>query len=125
MENSDYDLRRIQTENGIGVVCDDLRGAYSFATDKGSVASLPQLILSRINSPFGGIVWDDYLSTISEHAVGMTRGGIPVAVVIHGGGLITQSPESQRKYLYELDFMRRIEKGKSDPRYDIVTDNAC
>lgn len=76
-----------------------LQRALRFAGDDGFVASLPQLLHARANTPYDNIIWNTWFTSNSEENVVTSKQGNHVVVAIHGGGILA-TPERFEKSLH-------------------------
>lgn len=60
--------------------------AEAFAGKDGRIATVPDIMDSRIVSPDGSPAWTHYFTTSSAEYYGKTRSGVPVIAVLHGTG---------------------------------------
>ena len=65
------------------------RKALENAQKGGYVASLPQILHSRVVSPADSEIWQNWFTANSEENIGRTAQGNPVVIAVHGTGLWT------------------------------------
>ena len=89
-----YNTDRNASGNLIGVAV-SLRQALKYATSKGIVLTMPELIKAKTQADKSHEYWRNWLSAYTEENIGIDRNGKfgernePVLVVVHGGGILT------------------------------------
>ena len=73
-----------------------LRQALRHAGDDGFVASLPQLLLARVDEDYDNIIWNTWFTANSEESVVTTPQGNHVVVTVHGGGIFGKPSRIER-----------------------------
>ncbi|SVC62039.1 uncharacterized protein METZ01_LOCUS314893, partial [marine metagenome] len=73
-----------------------MRQAVEYAGQDGFVASLPQLLNARINTPYENIIWNTHFNPNSEENLLTTPQGNRVVLTVHGGGIFG-SPDRYEK----------------------------
>ena len=83
---------------------DALRQALEYAGDDGFVASMPQLLHSRLNADYGNEIWNTWFFTSnSEESLATTKQGNQVAVMVHGGGIFATPERFRKLYLSSVN----------------------
>ena len=81
------------------IISGDFLKAYTTASNVarkgGYIASLPQLVEGRLVADFADPIWQEPFIANSEEAVGVTKAGNEVLVVVHGGGIMTPKRYAQ------------------------------
>ncbi len=80
-----------------------LQRALEYAGDEGFVASLPQLLHARANSPYDNIIWNTWFTSNSEECVVTTKQGNHVVVAVHGGGILGMPERFERSVYADMD----------------------
>lgn len=69
---------------------ESLRDSYGFAKqfagEDGHIATLPELITARAQTPMDSVAWSNYYTTASSEYFGTSRGGTDIVIVAHGNG---------------------------------------
>ncbi|MDP3698235.1 MAG: hypothetical protein Q8R47_01470 [Nanoarchaeota archaeon] len=63
--------------------------ALELAQQHGLVLTLPELLQARSLLPFDDLLWRIPITAQTEEIIGKTKQGNPVAIVVHGSGLLT------------------------------------
>ena len=80
-----------------------LRRALQYAGGDGFVASMPQLLHARTNSPYDNIIWNTWFTANSEESVVTTPQGNRVVVAVHGGGIFASPERFERSFHADLN----------------------
>lgn len=65
------------------------RGAVAFAGTGGRLATLPDVLEARLVSDSHAVAWSHYVTTMSSEFYGWSSAGVPLIVVAHGVGPMT------------------------------------
>jgi len=76
--------------------------ALRYAGDDGFVASMPQLLHARSNTPYDNIIWNTWFTANSEENVVTTKQGNHVVVTVHGGGIFSRPERFERSLRADL-----------------------
>lgn len=60
--------------------------AIAYAGDEGRVLTMPDLCLLRSKADIGDPLWGRHFTSSSSEFYGLSKGGVPVVAVLHGGG---------------------------------------
>ncbi|MFH1915817.1 MAG: hypothetical protein ABIJ21_01000 [Nanoarchaeota archaeon] len=89
----DREIRVVKSVEGQSVYDSGMpqakRIALKNAQNGGYVASLPQILHSRVVSPANSEIWQNWFTANSEENIGRTAQGNPVVIAVHGTGLWT------------------------------------
>ncbi|MCZ6618064.1 MAG: hypothetical protein O7E57_08015 [Gammaproteobacteria bacterium] len=80
-----------------------LRRALEYAGDDGFVASMPQLLHTRVNADYDNIIWNTWFTSNSEESVVTMPQGNRVIVAVHGGGIFASPERFERVYRASVD----------------------
>lgn len=89
----DQEIRVVKSVEGQSVYDSSLpaakRKALENSQNGGYVASLPQILHSRVVSPADSEIWQNWFTANSEENIGRTVQDNPVVIAVHGTGLWT------------------------------------
>lgn len=75
--------------------------AQAFAGDGGRIATIPDILESRIRTNARTAAWTNYFTTISSEFYGRSAGGVPIVVVAHGIGPLATREGILEAYRHE------------------------
>jgi hypothetical protein len=76
--------------------------ARAFAGDTGRVATMKDIVQARASNDTNKEVWNRYYTTTSAEYIGLSKGGVPLAVVTHGNGPLL-TPEDWTKAYEQVE----------------------
>jgi len=94
---------------------DSLANAAAFAGTDGRVATLPDIIDARTAAPQGGIVWDNWFTTLTGEYYGLSPLGVPVVAVAHGIGPLSGKAGILKAYAHQYKDKTRSRHGGRIP----------
>lgn len=77
--------------------------ALAFAGDGGRIATLPDVVASRLSAPSDDVTWERIMTTRTAEYLGLSRGGIPLIAVAHGTGPLANPEGTFRAYVTDRD----------------------
>lgn len=72
--------------------------AAAYAGEGGRVATVKDIIEARVANSPNSEVWNNYYTTISSEYIGLSKAGVPVAVVCHGNGPLQSQEDWIKAY---------------------------
>ena len=94
--------------------------AICFAGDGGRLATLPDIILARINADDEDIPWTQWFTTTSVEYFGLSKAGIPIIIVAHGIGPLTTLDRINMAYDHDIGQNGRSRNGGIVDRKDFL-----
>jgi len=85
--------------------------AARFAGNNGRIATLPDIIEARINTPLGSPAWEKYFTTMSAEYLGYSKGGNRILIVAHGIGPMSTLDGVVQAYSFEFKDQTRDHRG--------------
>lgn len=85
--------------------------AMRFAGEGGRIATLPDIIETRLNTRPGDAPWEMYFSTLSAEYFGYGASGKPILIVAHGIGPMSTLKGILKAYSYEYNDKERNHRG--------------
>ena len=89
--------------------------ALEFAGESGRVATMADIVDARISSDFGAAVWRNWFTTLSAEYYGLSAGGVPMLVVAHGVGPMSDKDGIVSAYSYQFKDKTRSREGGRIP----------
>ncbi len=83
-------------------VLDAYKLAKNFGGERGSVATMPDVIAAKATADSHGPLWTNYFTTTSGEFYGRSKGGVPIVVVTHGIDDILQNREIMERSMRDL-----------------------
>lgn len=77
----------------------------------GKIATLPDIIETRLNTKPGDVPWEKYFTTNTAEYVGYSKGGNKIIIVAHGVGPMSTLKGILKAYSYEYNDKDRNHKG--------------
>ena len=77
--------------------------ARVFAGDNGRLATLPDIVAARLAAPTSDISWERNFTTSTAEYCGLSRAGVPIIVVAHGVGPLSEPEGVFMAYMADRD----------------------
>ncbi len=85
-------------------------GAAAFAGDGGRIATMADVVDARLATPRDASPWRTFHTTATAEYYGLSRGGVPVAAVLHGTGPLSTVGGIEAAYAHEVDDFGRARR---------------
>jgi len=94
--------------------------AKAFGGETGRVATIPDIIEARMATKPGDVPWENYYTTMSAEYVGFSKGGNPIAIVLHGVGPMSTLDGVLAAYSFQFNDKDRNRRGGRIPQEEFL-----